>query len=49
MTYTHNSVGKRAMARAAAGYDGQTHYREVLLAIVPAMAILMAAVLFLVH
>jgi len=49
MTYTDNSVGKRAMARAATGYDGQTHYRDVLLAIVPAMAILMAAALFLVH
>ena len=38
-----------AVALAAAGYDRRSYHREVLIALVPAFAIIIAAALFLVH
>ena len=40
---------RAAVALAPAGFDGRSHYREVLIALVPAFAIIIAAALFLVH
>ena len=41
--------GRAAIASAIEGYDGRSHYREVMMAIIPALAIIMAAALVLVH
>jgi hypothetical protein len=40
---------RAAVAWATEGYDGRSHYREVLIALVPAFSIILAAALFLFH
>ena len=50
MQRTNVEHGTRAaIAWAAEGYDGRSHYREVLIALVPAFSIILAAALFLFH
>ena len=42
-------AARAAIAWAPEGYDGRRHYREVLMAVIPALTIIAAAALFLVH
>jgi hypothetical protein len=53
MTYTESAnlehAARAAIAWAPEGYDGRRHYREVLMAVIPALTIIAAAALFLVH